>query len=574
MSRILALLVVAAGCGTDPEPDVPGFTPDRACPGDVGCEPTDDVVFRAGAALTSIVPSCFETWEDRNDNLTWQVRDDAFLDCGCDRLCPEDEGYPGPDEGEGDGSFQQLWMGGGDANRPVMGVRTDGGLRGEGDGLWARTVVFEQGNTRVALVALDSLGLQYDDTLRTRELLDERGIDVDHVILHSTHTHMAFDSIGLWGPTLTRTGYSESVHAELRSRVADTIEAAIEALEPVELIVGEVDVASYSAESGVTNVVYDIRDPWVIDDTLGAARFVGRDGDTVASIVSYGIHPETMLGRTALLTSDFAHALRETVESGPRWDAYERDGIGGVSLFVNSTVGGMMTTLRLTTVDPDGNAWGPSGSWEKTDAIGQQLGEMALDALESGEQVADPDLSFRTSEMFLPVENIGFQAMGQLGVMARSRYNFDETIPLDDDNQPDILTEVSVLNIGPIQFLAMPGEVLPEVAIGGYDGSYVNAPGKSVITRPDAENPPDLSLAPQGPYLKDEMTGGYNWVIGLANDEVGYIIPAYNFVLDDNAPYVIEAGGDHYEETRSLGPDTADLLQERARALHTWVRPE
>ena len=46
----------------------------------------------------------------------------------------------------------------------------------------------------------------------------------------------------------------------------------------------------------------------------------------------------------------------------------------------------------------------------------------------------------------------------------------------------------------------------------------------------------------------------YPVVAGVAEDYIGYIVPAYNYVLDPNNPYITEADGDHYEEVYSLGP--------------------
>ena len=46
----------------------------------------------------------------------------------------------------------------------------------------------------------------------------------------------------------------------------------------------------------------------------------------------------------------------------------------------------------------------------------------------------------------------------------------------------------------------------------------------------------------------------YPVVAGLAEDYIGYIVPAYNYVLDPDNPYINEAAGQHYEETYSLGP--------------------
>jgi hypothetical protein len=66
------------------------------------------------------------------------------------------------------------------------------------------------------------------------------------------------------------------------------------------------------------------------------------------------------------------------------------------------------------------------------------------------------------------------------------------------------------------------------------------------------------------------MDAAHTWVIGLGNDEVGYIIPSYNFILSETLPYLDEADGDHYEETNSLGPETAPRVLEMATTLLQW----
>jgi hypothetical protein len=46
---------------------------------------------RAAAAVRSIVPSCFEAWIDQDNDAVFDATD-VHLDCGCDRLCPDDAG--------------------------------------------------------------------------------------------------------------------------------------------------------------------------------------------------------------------------------------------------------------------------------------------------------------------------------------------------------------------------------------------------------------------------------------------------------------------------------------------------
>ncbi len=563
------MAVTHVSCHPDEEQDTAPapYAPDLYCPGDPSgaCDAQPGAALEAGAAKASVIPDCWEVWLPEGDDYMYTEGTDAFLDCGCDRLCEGDEGWQQADEGEGDGELRAVWIAGFGNTRAASGVRDASlGLRGDNDGLWARAVVLRQGETTLAIVALDLIGVFHDEVDAMKAALDEAGHPVDHLLVHSTHNHEGPDTMGMWGQTMTRSGVDPDYMAQLRETVVEVVGQALGELEPVTMTVGEVDVSSYSADKGVNNVIKDSRDPWVVDEMLGAMRLAGASGDTVATIVSWGNHPEAMSDENTLLTSDFVHALRETVESGVRWQAYEREGLGGVCVFLNAAVGGMMTPLGVHPTDPDGQTW--SGGWEKADAIGQLLGEMALDAVEGGQVALEPQLSFFVQGFDFPVINHGFQAMMTIGVFDREVGCYDPEEDIDEDNQPCIASELGVIEIGPVRMLAVPGELLPELAIGGYDGSHVNAPGHALVD-PDNEHPPDLDAAPGAPYLLDRLGGELSWIVGLANDEVGYVIPPYDFVLNEDVPWLLEAGGDHYEETNSLGGETATVIEDWTQAL-------
>ena len=71
--------------------------------------------------------------------------------------------------------------------------------------------------------------------------------------------------------------------------------------------------------------------------------------------------------------------------------------------------------------------------------------------------------------------------------------------------------------------------------------------------------------------LKDMSDAKHTFVIGLCNDELGYIIPDNDFFLNEKLPY-INSGNDrfhrnHYEETNSTGPDTARTILESINSL-------
>jgi hypothetical protein len=548
--------------GDAPEP------PDLQCPGDKSgsCDLDPSAKLEAGAAVLSIVPNCYEEWTDLDNNFAFKKGNDELLDCGCDRLCPEDPGYLGPDDGEGDGKLQAAWMAGFGNGRPANGVRGEGvGLVGDGDGLWARAIVLRQGNTTVAIVAMDLVGWFNGDVKAARQQLAEQGLEVDHLIVHSTHTHEGPDSMGLWGVDQFTSGYDPKLRAQLRVTVVDAVETAFKELRPVAALkVGEVDISTYH-DNGVANVISDHRDPWVVDEFISAARLTDSDGQTIATLINFSCHPETLSDENLLMTSDFVHALRRTVEQGSTWKtAPGTPGLGGPAIYINGAVGGMMTTLGVNVTNPDGDSF-QSASWEKADSIGQLLGEMALDAVANGDDVVDPSLRVINKVFRAPVDNGLFKFLFMQGIVEREVFENPRTKDMEID------TEMSLVELGPIQMLSVPGELLPELAVGGYDGSRINAPGVPLID-PNNPNPPKIDQAPAGPYIKDRMPGMYPWLIGLGNDELGYIIPEYNFELAPGKPYTEEAEGDHYEETNSLGPHMAGLVDKYADLLIYWSK--
>ncbi|HNF97401.1 MAG TPA: hypothetical protein PK493_08900, partial [Pseudomonadota bacterium] len=165
--------------------------------------------------------------------------------------------------------------------------------------------------------------------------------------------------------------------------------------------------------------------------------------------------------------------------------------------------------------------------------------------------LADPQPAvFRAA---LQVANRAYHLALMLKIYQREICCYDTTRVIDDDNLPSIQSQVTYLQLGPASIITNPGELLPELLIGGYGGEFA---GKYTFIDKTKPNAPDVSRAPKPPYLIDVMDGDakLRMTFGLTHDFVGYIVPRYNFVLDEKKPYLDEAAGDHYEETNSVGP--------------------
>ncbi len=594
--------------------------PERVCPGSKGCEHGASAgdPFVAGAAAVTITPTGFEvplpaylrrsaangecevgercgelddlaTRDCGTDRLCpgdpnypgpdtdGTEKDgvyDFFRDCGTDQLCPGDPNYPGPDANgtEGNGIFDGLWLAGFGNNRPAVGVHDD---------LWARAVVLGRGDVKVALVYLDVVGFFNNDVEAVRQKVKEKRpeayADLDLIQVGSTHVHEAPDTLGQWGlvppggvpglgvPSPYRSGVNSLWKSYLIDRTADAIIQAWESAVPA-------TARAASARTGAEGLVRDSRDPKIIDDTMSVLLLDdAQSGDPIATLVNWGNHPETLSDINNLITSDFAHYLREGVEKGlpAEGSAPAVPGRGGICVYLQGPVGGLLTPLgSIGAHTRDGTLRDGKSDYEKARAVGERLAEKALALASEASPLEDTTLSFGWEEMLLPMKNIFFQVIFGVGVFDREAYEADGTpwqggLIDPDTHFPWLHTEVFLLRLGEISFLSVPGELFSELAVG--TGDTWTPPG---VDRIDPNNPnPPVIPSDLPPGYRERMGGKITFVLGLSMDEVGYLVPAWAFELDPTSPYYQEAAGDHYEETNSLGPDTVPMLEEHLQIL-------
>ena len=372
------------------------WRPTQVCPGDEGCS-TASGVLQVGASAKTITPTCFEQWEDVDGNNRYASNIDVVLDCGCDQLCPGDEGYTSPDEGEIDGNFEAIWLAGYNSARPANFVHDD---------IWARTIFLSQGDVDVALVSVDLVGFFWSDVELLRERLATRLPELDHLIVSSTHVHSGPDVLGQWGRLPGSTGRNERYQRELLETIVDGVLEAWDNREGATMSVGSIDTSTYSEEKGSRNIIHDHRDPKIIDTELGVARFTNETGNTIATMVSFGNHPEVLTGSSLAITSDFADATRRGVEEGVTYPDRVIPGVGGVCVYVSAAVGGMMSPLRVEVTDGSGQSY-QNNTFEKSDALGNVMAELSLQALSEAEPVLEPVQSvfvqLRRGRNFRPV---------------------------------------------------------------------------------------------------------------------------------------------------------------------------
>lgn len=589
--------------------------PGRACPGSEGCADEGDGVLYVGAASKIITPDGFETpteagLDGSHLNFNPPIREGRWNDCGLDGLCPGDPGYPGPDEGEGDGQMQGMWLAGFTTGRPALYCPEEliGCDRPEccvskfaHDDLKSQVVVFRQNQTTVAFVVIDVIGYFHTDIEALRaQIPDELGIDL--LVMASTHNHEAPDAAGQWGPGRplpTQNGRSPHFMDKIVSQTVAGLTEAVAALEPAR-------VHSKVIKTGIEGLAMtDSRPPYIFDDNLPVVHVTSEaTGETIATLISFGNHAEVLWAGNNLITSDYFHFVRKYIEEGLPAVVGEGGeelkpalpGAGGVTAFFAGAVGGLINPGRGGAKDYAGNSFDGElrHTFAAADAVGQTLAAHVLAAMAKSELEAidDVSLSFAHQKFLTPVVNTIFQlAAFTLGILDRDVYNAVRVGNSFVPGPPMLMSEVAVVRLGPISFFTAPGEVFPETLVGGYPGkpriwdpvvgdveerhttATCDEDGlptpdddgtHACIVKKDQENPPDWTKAPDGPYVYELIPGEIPFFIGLGMDFVGYMVPEYDYEV---AGYVNQAPGSHYEETNGIGPDIIVHWKENLAAV-------
>jgi hypothetical protein len=539
--HIALLLLPLTGCPASAEGDagpspssmdssvieVDGLSPDLVCPGAQGCENAEGDLL-AGVGARTITP-VVEPWEDLDEDGRW------------------DPGEPFEDD-NGNGALDHVWIAGFSMGRAATGVHDDN---------WARAIVLEKGDVRVGLIALDVVGYFHPDVIKIRVGAAEAGLDLDHVLVASTHQHEGKDTMGLWGADPSRSGY-DPAYIDL------IIRASIGALEDAQAGLQRASVRA--AQVDAPHLVADSRDPQVIDPTITGLQFLNDEGAPFIDLVLWGNHPEALGGNNTLITSDYPHYLRERLEGTFP---------GSTAVFFAGALGGLMNPLGGVTGCPDDadNDTCPVGTFERAAYIGEGVADLIADAWQQRAIAEDPAaaaLSLRRRSFIIRGTNQAFFLAFKLGLVSRHAYvredgeriEAERMIELSVDEIIELLgigTEVNTLRLGPVEIVAVPGELYPELWLVGDDGNVF-------IEQPAGADFPDAPLeTPLMVTMREASDAPMMAIINNANDALGYIIPKPQFDFTGERAY--EEDG-QYGEQNSLGEDAAPTVTEAVAELY------
>jgi hypothetical protein len=473
---------------------------------------------RAGFGRASITPDAPDTWTDID---------------GDGRFTSNDKW----EDRNGNGKFDAVWMAGFQHKRAAAGVH---------DELEAVAAVFDDGTTRVGIVTADVVGLSHTFVESVRAAHQEK-LGLDYLVVHATHNHQGPDTQGIWGGGYLTTGRDDAYMAKLRARMGEALAAAVAGLAPAKLEVAEI--TGRDRRIGTT----DTRGPMVIDDGIRVALLREAAGPGVlGTLVNFGNHPELLWNLNIQLTADIVGYARRGLAGGLDYDgSLYKPGLGGTALWLTGNIGGLITTGPETGVlDLRSGEAIAAPSFEKARAQGYAIAEAVLDTVAAGglTAVADPRVRVHHRVFEIPVTNRPLVFGAAIGVLDRDvKHGWGARTE----------TEVALVEVGDLWIVCVPGELYPEIAVGG-------------IVNPEGA---DYKLEPvEVPPLRSAMTGRVNMMVNLANDAIGYIIPKSEW--DVSRPYLYGAKEDTYGEVVSAGPDTARLVHGALMELFAEAKRE
>ena len=341
--------------------------------------------------------------------------------------------------------------------------------------LTARAVVYQQGETTVAIVGLDLLGFPsvLCDRVRTRI----PRIPARNILIGSSHTHSAPDCYAFSDGRGGHTGdlkYMDLVCV----KAAEAVNEALDKLSP-----GRLKVATGEAKG---KIAYNYYAPDLYDRRMSVIQAVDEADKPVVTLINYAIHPEVLGSGAGIVSPDLI---------GPLCDRIEEQ-TGGMAIFMNGAQGGMITADNRDLNRPKDlvrGVWHDDRTWTECLRIGHTMADEALRIVRDAPIQAEPKVYCGSIDVKFPIDS---DLLWSVVISS----------PLNYPRNPDrsVTTQVNVVNIGNAQILTIPGEALPNI----------------------------------GFYLKRKMRGEHNLLFGLTNDAFGYILTKVDFQSFPRYEYV------------------------------------
>lgn len=244
-------------------------------------------------------------------------------------------------------------------------------------------------------------------------------------------------------------------------------------------IIESVSIAYYAMEPAglkighalAKNFSRDSREPYIMDEQVETIQVRSLNESVIATMVFYASHPEILWDENTQITSDYPHYLYRYIENET----------GGKAIFFTGAIGGLITPKVK------------NHTFYDAQLFGEALASIALSSTQNISILWNTELRVETREILVPLTNPLFRLAAFLGVIQRPYHNY----------RIAVTSSVSVIELGSnasfAQIVVVPGEDFPENWL----------------------------------ELKEKLHASHRILIGLGNDELGYIVPFESFDWQD-----------------------------------------
>ena len=455
--------------------------------------------------------------------------------------------------------------------------------QGVNDRVDARAIAISDGHDLpVVYASVDVIGMfdYYTQQVRS-DLLDDFHVHAN-LVVSADHNESTPDTIGLYGALDTplgvgvRSGIDEYYMSFLDYRIAEAAAHAVRHLRPAELYANQVEGPIPTGQSGSTYPLLDgvaagvsmtqhISDQFptsvalphddrvaAVDTKMGILQARGQRGRPIFTVVNLAAHNQEMGDSGPEISADWPGAMEHALDAA----------VPGMSMFLVGDNGSEEDPETNPPVIPNGseNHSNPQTQYKQSVATGRAFARIAEAATEKAVRLDTGRVSLTREQICVPLQNNGFVALAAAGEFGkRQAYvctGYDSGTPIaaipNGQGTPtagtDFRTFVGYTRIGPdLELMDIPGEAFPALIMGSpFDESTKSCP------RPNPAVPAWHANAL------------FRFPVGLADDEIGYLIPAWGFasgtpgLFNNDTCYQDEHGHGHKLESESAGPTSAN----------------
>jgi hypothetical protein len=450
------------------------------------------------------------------------------------------------------------------------------------DPIDVRAVAFSDGTGTVVLASVVSQGIfnayQGDDSLGSKDMRARaRRLrpGITDLIVSSNHNESSPDPIGIYGapdlggtlPAGANSGIDDYYMNWLDDRVAEAAALAYDARRPATLWARQFRTPSnlYVEVHNFPTTADNEFQPRAIDTKIGILQARDRSGTPIVTIMNLAAHNQE-IGHSDLVDPANGIPLKREISSD--WPGYFHRGlesrIPGMAMYLvgeNGSEEDPSTVPPVTAPEcgPIRNPQDPfydqrtDGCYPQAAATGDAFAAAVAAEAPKAQRLRFGSVSVERHEFDVPLENNGFRALAVAGVFD-NRPTYTGGVYAGHAGR-DLRTEVGLLDVGPdLQLLANPAESFPALMLGSPWG----------IEDAECPNRPN----PAVPTWHARAT--YRFQVGLADDLIGYMIPAWA-AFSNPELYTVDdchsSKHSHGLDSESVGPTASNAVADQLTAL-------